>query len=50
MNNIKTAGKPAYESLTCGVLEVETQGVLCASDSDDGSLIGGLTAYIGSML
>ena len=42
--------KPAYESLTCGILEVETQGVLCASNSDEGSLTGGLNLYNGSAL
>ena len=28
------AAKAAYESLTCEVLELEAQGVLCASSAD----------------
>ena len=28
------AGKPSYESLSCEVLELEAQGVLCASSAD----------------
>lgn len=29
------AAKPAYESLACEVLEIEAQGVLCASRDVD---------------
>ena len=36
------AGKPAYESMTCSILEVETQGVLCASNSPS-ELVYGLS-------
>ena len=41
-----------YESVSCNVIEVETQGVLCASESgsDGGGLYGGLGPYSGSAL
>lgn len=52
MNSInkEKAVKPAYEDLTCSLTEVETQGVLCVSDSGSGSLFGGLGPYTGSAL
>ena len=50
INNKEQAVKPAYESMTCGVVEVETQGVLCASNNGGGSLLGGLDPYSGSAL
>ena len=34
------AGKPAYESLSCEVLEIEAQGVLCASSSPSEPVYG----------
>lgn len=53
MNSIKNnekAVKLAYESMTCSVVEVEVQGVLCASNNDNGGLYGGLNQYTGSAL
>ena len=47
MNN---AVKQAYESISCSLIEVEPQGVLCASNVDEGSLTGGLNLYTGSAL
>lgn len=45
------AEKPAYETLACKLVEVETQGVLCASNNgSDGGLFGGLGPYSGSAL
>ena len=42
INNKEQAVKPAYESMTCGVVEVETQGVLCGSAAQtDGLTITG---------
>ena len=49
ISNKEKAVKPAYESVTCSVVEVETQGVLCASNSG-GEITGGLNAYNGSEL
>ena len=48
INNKKEAVKPAYESMICSVVEVETQGVLCASYDEE--LTGGLNSYSGSAL
>ena len=50
INNEEEAVKPAYEKVTCHLTEVETQGVLCASNSEEGSLTGGLGPYTGSAL
>ena len=49
MSNNEKAVKPAYESVSCSVTEVETQGVLCVS-SIGGSLNGGLNSYNGGAL
>ena len=49
-NKNEEAVKPAYESVTCSVVEVETQGVLCASNNGGGSLFGGLDPYSGRAL
>lgn len=48
INNKVEAVKPAYERVTCSVVEVETQGVLCASNNVE--LTGGLDSYNGSAL
>lgn len=48
--NIKKTVKPAYESVSCSVTEIEMQGVLCASNSESGGLFGGLGPYSGSAL
>lgn len=50
INEKEKAEKPAYETLACKLVEVETQGVLCASNNDGGSLFGGLGPYSGSAL
>lgn len=42
------AVKPAYESVSCDVVDVEMLGVLCESSSE--GLTGGLTLYSGSEL
>lgn len=54
--SINKSEKLAYESLCCRTLEVELQGVLCAShggstpEEDDGSITGGLNPYTGGAL
>ena len=50
INEKEKAEKPAYEIVTCKPVEVETQGVLCASNNGGGSLLGGLDPYSGSAL
>lgn len=52
INENGKAVKPAYESLSCNLLEIEPQGVLCGSNSghSDGDLFGGLGPYRGSAL
>ncbi|MCQ2185037.1 MAG: hypothetical protein MJY62_06485 [Bacteroidales bacterium] len=50
INENEKVGKPAYETVACKPVEVETQGVLCASNNDGGSLFGGLGPYSGSAL
>ena len=37
---VSEAAKAAYESLTCEVLELEAQGVLCASNSPSEPVYG----------
>lgn len=49
INENEKVGKPAYETIACKPVEVETQGVLCASNGG-GSLFGGLDPYSGSAL
>ena len=49
ISNKDKAVKPAYESVSCSVVEVEPQGVLCASNSG-GEYTGGLSSYSGSSL
>ena len=52
METFEVKGKKPYENVSCDVIEVETQGVLCASESgeDGGGLYGGLGPYSGSAL
>ena len=49
ISNKEKTVKPAYESVACSVVEVEPQGVLCASNNG-GEITGGLNAYNGSEL
>ena len=50
ISNKEEAVKPAYESMTCLVIEVDTQGVICASNDDEGDHFGRLDPYNGSEL
>ena len=50
MEILEGKGKKPYESVSCYLTEVEMQGVLCASNSEAGSLTGGLGPYTGSAL
>ena len=51
-NNNENVLKQEYESVSCNVIEIKLQGVLCASneDVDGGGLYGGLGPYSGSAL
>lgn len=53
MNLSSQSEKVTYESLSCRTLEIELQGVLCAShgsSEDEGIITGGLDPYNGVAL